>query len=153
MIGKKFNDEKAVTHVIEFTIALTVFVLILQAFTSAMNFRIGIDLDNNDNRIVMAREVVSELTGSMGNFKNITNWDALEFGIGETQLKDGGIVGLLNSNGELDSKKCKALGKFPYPNLKNELVCSLLKFSKSIRPSNQFIKKYKIRARIKREIP
>jgi len=121
MIEKKFNDEKGVTHVIEFTIALTVFVLILQAFTSAMNFRIGIDLDNNDNRIVMAREVVSELTGSMGNFRNITNWDTLEFGIGETQLKDGGIVGLLNSNGELDSKKCKALGKFPYPNLKNEL--------------------------------
>ena len=59
MIEKKFNDEKGVTHVIEFTIALTVFVLILQAFTSAMNFRIGIDLDNNDNRIVMAREVVS----------------------------------------------------------------------------------------------
>ena len=59
-------EEDAVTHVIEFTIALTVFVLILQAFTSSMNFRIGIDLNKNDNNIVMAREVVSELTGSQG---------------------------------------------------------------------------------------
>ena len=38
------RDENAVTHVIEFTIALTVFVLILQAFHSSMDYRIGIEL-------------------------------------------------------------------------------------------------------------
>ena len=53
------RDKNAVTHVIEFTIALTIFVLILQAFHSSMDYRIGIDLDNNDNRVVMAREVIS----------------------------------------------------------------------------------------------
>ena len=37
------KDENAVTHVIEFTIALTIFVLLVQAFTSSMNHRIGID--------------------------------------------------------------------------------------------------------------
>ena len=42
------RDENAVTHVIEFTIALTIFELILQAFHSSMDYRIGIDLDNND---------------------------------------------------------------------------------------------------------
>ena len=52
------RDESGVTHVIEFTIALTVFVLLVQAFTSSMNYRIGIDLDNNDERVVMAREVL-----------------------------------------------------------------------------------------------
>ena len=111
----------AVSHVIEFTIALTVFVLILQAFHSSMDFRIGIDLDNNDNRVVMAREVVSELTGSEGKIGDVTNWESLEFGIGTVQLRNGVTVGLLNSNGELDSDKCNALGKFPYTALRDEL--------------------------------
>ena len=44
MKRRNIIEEDAVTHVIEFTIALTVFVIILQAFTSSMNFRIGIDL-------------------------------------------------------------------------------------------------------------
>ena len=74
------NDENAVTHVIEFTIALTVFVIILQAFTSSMNFRIGIDLNKNDNNIVMAREVISELTGSQGLIGTSTSWESNEFG-------------------------------------------------------------------------
>jgi hypothetical protein len=111
----------AVSHVIEFTIALTVFVLILQAFHSSMDFRIGIDLDNDDNRVVMAREVVSELTGSEGKIGDVTNWESLEFGIGTVQLRNGVTVGLLNSNGELDSDKCNALGKFPYTALRDEL--------------------------------
>ena len=74
---KKRNiiEENAVTHVIEFTIALTVFVIILQAFTSSMNFRIGIDLNKNDNNIVMAREVVSELTGSEGLSGESSTWE------------------------------------------------------------------------------
>ena len=74
---KKRNiiEEDAVTHVIEFTIALTVFVIILQAFTSSMNFRIGIDLNKNDNNIVMAREVVSELTGSEGLSGESSTWE------------------------------------------------------------------------------
>ena len=115
------RDVDAVSHVIEFTIALTVFVLILQAFHSSMDFRIGIDLDNNDNRVVMAREVVSELTGSEGKIGDVTNWESLEFGIGTVQLRNGVTVGLLNSNGELDSDKCNALGKFPYTALRDEL--------------------------------
>ena len=115
------RDENAVTHVIEFTIALTVFVLILQAFHSSMDYRIGIDLDNNDNRVVMAREVISELTGSQGKIGEATNWETLEFGTGTVQLRNGVTVGLLNSNGELDAAKCKALGKFPYTALRDEL--------------------------------
>ena len=115
------RNENAVTHVIEFTIALTVFVLILQAFHSSMDYRIGIDLDNDDNRVVMAREVISELTGSQGKIGNATNWESLEFGIGTVQLRNGVTVGLLNSNGELDSDKCNALSKFPYTALRDEL--------------------------------
>jgi len=119
---RKLNGkEDAVTHVIEFTIALTVFVLILQAFTSSMNFRIGIDLDNNDNRVVMAREAISELTGSEGLFENSTNWEILEFGTGDGQLKDGLTVGILNSDGEIDKGKCDALSKFPNNDLRSEL--------------------------------
>jgi hypothetical protein len=115
------KDENAVTHVIEFTIALTVFVLLVQAFTSSMNYRIGIDSDNNDERVVMAREVLSELTGSEGKIGNTTNWEDFEFGVGTTQLKDGTTVGLLNSNRELDKDKCAALQKFPYTQLRKEL--------------------------------
>ncbi len=115
-----YRDENAVTHVIEFTIALTVFVLLVQAFTSSMNHRIGIDLDNNDERVVMAREVISELTGSQGKIGDATNWEDFEFGTGTPQLKDGTTVGLLNSNGELDKQKCDALAKFPYTPLRDE---------------------------------
>ena len=115
------RDEKGVTHVIEFTIALTMFVLIFQAFTSSMNYRIGIDLDNNDNRVVAAREVISELTGSEGKIGDSTNWETLEFGTGSVKLSDGLTVGLLNSDGEIDSEKCDALSKFPYSALRSEL--------------------------------
>ena len=43
--------EEGVTHVIEFTFALTLFLIIIQAFSTTMDFRIGVDLDSNDNRI------------------------------------------------------------------------------------------------------
>ena len=115
------KNENAVTHVIEFTIALTIFVLLVQAFTSSMNHRIGIDLDNNDERVVMAREVISELTGSEGKIGEVTNWEDFEFGTGNVQLRNGVTVGLLNSNGEIDKDKCDALGKFPYNPLRDEL--------------------------------
>ena len=75
MRRRNIIEEDAVTHVIEFTIALTVFVIILQAFTSSMNFRIGIDLISNDNNIVMAREVISELTGSEGLSGESSAWE------------------------------------------------------------------------------
>ena len=115
------RDEDGVTHVIEFTIALTMFVLIFQAFTSSMHYRIGIDLDNNDNRVVMAREAISELTGSEGKVGEATNWETLEFGTGSVKLSDGVTVGLLNSDGEIDADKCEALSKFPYSALRSEL--------------------------------
>ena len=121
MKQRLITTEDAVTHVIEFTMALTIFVLLIQSFTSAMNYRIGIDLDNNDNRVVMAREVISELTGSQGKINDETNWEDYEFGTGNPQLRNGITVGLLNSNGDLDKDKCNALGKFPYNPLRNEL--------------------------------
>ena len=114
MKQRLIKTEDAVTHVIEFTMALTIFVLLIQSFTSAMNYRIGIDLDNNDNRVVMAREVISELTGSQGKINDVTNWEDFEFGTGEIQLRNGITVGFLNSIGDLDKDKCNALGKFPY---------------------------------------
>ena len=120
------KNENAVTHVIEFTIALTIFVLLVQAFTSSMNYRIGIDLDNNDERVVMAREVISELTGSEGKIGEVTNWEDYEFGTGDVQLRNGVTVGLLNSNGEIDKDKCDAIGKFPYNPLRNELSAKCL---------------------------
>ena len=88
MNRRNIKEEDAVTHVIEFTIALTVFVIILQAFTSSMNFRIGIDLNKNDNNIVMAREVISELTGSQVSSGDSTNWQKSKFGTGEVQLRN-----------------------------------------------------------------
>ena len=115
------KKEDGVTHVIEFTIALTVFVLLVQAFTSSMNHRIGIDLDINDDKVVMAREAISELAGSEGKVGELTNWEDFEFGTGDPQLRNGVNVGILNSNGEIDKDKCNALGKFPYFSLKNEL--------------------------------
>ena len=114
------KDENAVTHVIEFTIALTIFVLLVQAFTSSMNHRIGIDLDVNDDKVVMAREVISELA-SEGKIGEVTNWEDFEFGTGDVQLRNGVTVGILNSDGEIDKDKCDALGKFPYTPLRNEL--------------------------------
>ena len=115
------NEENAVTHVIEFTIALTVFVLLVQAFTSSMNHRIGIDLDINDDKVTMARETISELAGSEGKIGDVTNWEDFEFGTGDVQLRNGLTVGILNSNGEIDKDKCDALGKFPYSPLRDEL--------------------------------
>jgi len=121
MKRRNIIEEDAVTHVIEFTIALTVFVIILQAFTSSMNFRIGIDLNKNDNNIVMAREVVSELTGSEGLSGESSEWESNEYGIGTVQLRNGTTVGILNSDGEIDADKCNSLSKFPYYSLKEEL--------------------------------
>ena len=121
MKRRNIIEENAVTHVIEFTIALTVFVIILQAFTSSMNFRIGIDLNKNDNNIVMAREVVSELTGSEGLSGDSSEWENNEYGIGTVQLRNGATIGILNSDGEIDSDKCNSLSKFPYYSLKEEL--------------------------------
>jgi hypothetical protein len=69
----------------------------------------------------MAREVISELTGSQGKIGESTKWETLEFGTGTVKLRNGSTVGFFNSNGELDSAKCKALGKFPYTALRNEL--------------------------------
>ena len=121
MKRRNIIEENAVTHVIEFTIALTVFVIILQAFTSSMNFRIGIDLNKNDNNIVMAREVISELTGSQGLSGNSVEWENNDYGTGNIQLRNGTTVGILNSNGEINSDKCNSLSKFPYYPLKEEL--------------------------------
>ena len=121
MKRRNIIEENAVTHVIEFTIALTVFVIILQAFTSSMNYRIGIDLNKNDNNIVMAREVISELTGSEGLSGDSALWENNEYGIGNVQLRNGTTVGILNSDGEIDSNKCNSLSKFPYYSLKEEL--------------------------------
>ena len=86
-----------------------------------MNFRIGIDLNKNDNNIVMAREVVSELTGSQGLSGDSTLWENNEYGTGNVQLRNGTTIGILNGNGEIDSGKCDSLGKFPYYPLKEEL--------------------------------
>ena len=108
MKRRNIIEENAVTHVIEFTIALTVFVIILQAFTSSMNYRIGIDLNKNDNNIVMAREVISELTGSEGLSGDSALWENNEYGIGNVQLRNGTTVGILNSDGEIDSSKCNS---------------------------------------------
>ena len=121
MKRRNIIEEDAITHVIEFTIALTVFVIVLQAFTSSMNFRIGIDLNENDNNIVMARGVVSELTGSEGSTGDSSEWENNEYGIGTVQLRNGTTVGILNSDGEIDSDKCNSLSKFPYYSLKEEL--------------------------------
>ena len=121
MRRRNIIEEDAVTHVIEFTIALTVFVIILQAFTSSMNFRIGIDLNSNDNNIVMAREVISELTGSEGLSGESSAWENNEYGTGSVQLRNGTTIGILNSDGEIDSDKCNSLSKYPYYPLKDEL--------------------------------
>ena len=121
MRRRNIIEEDAVTHVIEFTIALTVFVIILQAFTSSMNFRIGIDLNKNDNNIVMAREVISELTGSEGLSGDSSAWENNEYGTGSVQLRNGTTLGILNSDGEIDSDKCDSLSKYPYYPLKEEL--------------------------------
>ena len=121
MKRRNIIEEDAVTHVIEFTIALTVFVIVLQAFTSSMNFRIGIDLNKNDNNIVMAREVISELTGSEGSIGDSSEWENNEYGTGKVQLRNGTTLGILNSDGEIDSDKCDSLSKYPYYPLKEEL--------------------------------
>lgn len=121
MKRRNIIEDDGVTHVIEFTIALTVFVIVLQAFTSSMNFRIGIDLNKNDNNIVMAREVISELTGSQGLNAESTEWEKNEYGVGTVQLRNGTTVGILNNKGEIDSTKCDSLSKFPYYSLKEEL--------------------------------
>ena len=121
MRRRNIIEGDAVTHVIEFTIALTVFVIILQAFTSSMNFRIGIDLNSNDNNIVMAREVISELTGSEGLSGESSAWENNEYGTGSVQLRNGTTIGILNSDGEIDSDKCNSLSKYPYYPLKDEL--------------------------------
>ena len=121
MKRRNIIEEDAVTHVIEFTIALTVFVIVLQAFTSSMNFRIGIDLNKNDNNIVMAREVISELTGSEGSSGDSSEWENNEYGTGSVQLRNGTTLGILNSDGEIDSDKCDSLSKYPYYPLKEEL--------------------------------
>ena len=69
----------------------------------------------------MAREVVSELTGSQGLSGDSTSWENNEYGTGNVQLRNGTTIGILNGDGEIDSNKCDSLGKFPYDALKEEL--------------------------------
>ena len=115
------HDEQGVTHVIEYTLALTLFILLLQSFTTTMEFRLGIDLDRQDQHYPAVRVVLGELTGSAGNASGIEAWEALEWGTGETQLRNGTTVGLLASDGVLSAAKCQALAKFPYSGLREEL--------------------------------
>ena len=69
-ISVKRRDENAVTHVIEFTLALTVFLLMLQAFTTTMDYRLGIDLDKHSNRISESKVALNQLIGSSGSVNN-----------------------------------------------------------------------------------
>ena len=73
MKRRNIIEEDAVTHVIEFTIALTVFVIILQAFTSSMNFRIGIDLNKNDNKSKINTQIIGRIkkANTLESIKNI----------------------------------------------------------------------------------
>ena len=118
------RDEQGVTHVIEYTLALTFFILLLQSFTTTMEFRLGVDLDNQDQRYPAVRVVLGELTGSPGNASGITAWETLEWGTGGTQLRNGTTVGLLAADGVLSAAKCQALAKFPYGGLREELGVS-----------------------------
>ena len=52
------RDEQGVTHVIEYTLALTLFILLLQSFTTTMEFRLGIDLDRQDQHYPAVRVVL-----------------------------------------------------------------------------------------------
>ncbi|MEE3207862.1 MAG: lamin tail domain-containing protein, partial [Candidatus Thermoplasmatota archaeon] len=115
------RDEQGVTHVIEYTLALTLFIMLLHSFTTTMEFRLGVDLDRQDQRYPAVREVLGELTGSVGNASGVEVWETLEWGTGETQLRNGTIVGLLASDGVLSEAKCQALAKFPYGGLREEL--------------------------------
>ena len=67
------------THVIEFTLALTVFVLMLQAFTTTMDYRLGIDLDKHSNRISESKIALNQLIGFTGNIGNETEWNEYEY--------------------------------------------------------------------------
>ena len=113
--------EEGVTHVIEFTFALTLFLIIIQAFSTTMDFRIGVDLDSNDNRIAAARSITHELAGSSGNASGTVDWETLEWGSGSPQLSAGLTVGLLTETGVLSLAKCEALAKFTYNGLRDEL--------------------------------
>ena len=113
--------EEGVTHVIEFTFALTLFLLIIQAFSTTMDFRIGVDLDSNDNRIAATRSITLELAGSSGNASGTVDWETLEWGTGSPQLSAGLTVGLLAETGVLSLAKCEALAKFTYNGLRDEL--------------------------------
>ena len=52
------RDEQGVTHVIEYTLALTLFIMLLHSFTTTMEFRLGVDLDRQDQRYPAVREVL-----------------------------------------------------------------------------------------------
>ena len=109
----KKRDENGVTHIIEFTLALTVFVLMLQAFTTTMDYRLGIDLDKHSNRISESKIALNQLIGFTGNIGNETEWNEYEYGTGEVQISYDFEIGILNENGNVDVAKCRALAKLP----------------------------------------
>ena len=117
----KRRDENGVTHVIEFTLALTVFILMFQAFTTTMDYRLGIDLDKHSNRISESKIALNQLIGSTGSVNNETDWDEYEYGIGEIQIRHDFEIGILNENGNVDIEKCHALAKLPRPFLNEQL--------------------------------
>ena len=55
------RDEQGVTHVIEYTLALTLFIMLLHSFTTTMEFRLGVDLDRQDQRYPAVRELRQRL--------------------------------------------------------------------------------------------
>ena len=112
-IFMKRRDEDGVTHIIEFTLALTVFLLMLQAFTTTMDYRLGIDLDKHSNRISESKIALNQLVSSTGNVNNETEWNEFEYGVGDTQIRHDFEVGILNENGNIDVEKCLALAKLP----------------------------------------
>jgi len=113
--------EAGVTHVVEFTFALTVFLLLLQAFGFTMDFRLGIDQDNQARYTTQARGTMAQLLASPGETDGHADWENYNYASGVVQLREGLTPGLLAEPGVLDADKCRALQRLPYIFLKQAL--------------------------------
>jgi len=115
------SDERGVTHVIEFTLALTFFIFIIQGFQEGVTFRLTLPMSEDTGRDATLINLMSHLTSSPGlldnNGVNDTRWELYPpVSGGADQQNDLTILGLAveDQPGTLSQAKVLAMRNLTY---------------------------------------
>ena len=121
-------DERGVTHVIEFTLALTFFIFIIQGFQEGVEFRLSLPMSDDTGRDATLHSLMGHLIRSPGLLDNEgtndTHWERYPpVSEGANQRDDLAVLGLAveDEPGTLSRAKVLALRNLSYQNVLNLL--------------------------------